>query len=253
MKLNEIINNLEADQYRSALYSSSKIMDSHNDAPFIEHVLERGCVRLSDTHSLSIIYGSFESLSRKGNKAVSLKIVGLIEADLIIQLMASYTLDLLGKWIDLELGVFEQLYLRTMLKFGEADLQVSPDFVRHPHNSKDNSACTNLLDMLDFWHGSYAFESLQAFLSKAPKSDFLHQCTHCKSFLDYTEYLMYKRDPKLIKTTDGYVCKSHWCECMPENPPHDYLQPCDRCKATYICRGCKVFGGASDRICCNCT
>ena len=74
-------------------------------------------------------------------------------------------------------------------------------------------------------------------------------CIKCTNKLSDDEYKYLINNIDVMETIGGYVCSDHWCECMPDLAPRDYVQNCKRC-ATPVCRNCKVFCG--DIICGNC-
>jgi hypothetical protein len=66
------------------------------------------------------------------------------------------------------------------------------------------------------------------------------KCDICSNALT-TEEIDYFKQHDLIRYLDcGYLCKKHWCECMPNQTPWKWLIQCGICD-NYICKTCKRY------------
>lgn len=232
-----IITNLTNNQIRNSLYKQHA-----TDG----HLLERAFVYLGDK-GLSIIYGSAKS-SQNPNNYYRLKILAIIEPNDHVTALSLFYAQNDGKWTEMEKGVFEQFYLKTMLGFdsGNPVLAINPAI----NLSELDDDIKTLLDIMDTYHGPYHLDYVKYMAGNS--SDSLIRCTKCPAYLSFGEYVPYKRNPTLLSTTDGYTCKAHWCKCMLRgDTAKDYVVQCETCRKTYVCRGCKIQGGNDSRACCN--
>ena len=67
------------------------------------------------------------------------------------------------------------------------------------------------------------------------------QCVRCSDFLSFSEK-QYLDKNDLTYILGGYLCKRHWCTCMPHNTPWSYVRDCSLCKNS-ICKTCKRTDG----------
>lgn len=76
-------------------------------------------------------------------------------------------------------------------------------------------------------------------------------CKICDYKLRKEELLPYKKVPG--DNLEGYtlLCKSHWCKCMPDTTPWNWVNHCSDCE-NIICKSCWCLGKSGDRICSNC-
>lgn len=77
-------------------------------------------------------------------------------------------------------------------------------------------------------------------------------CTKCSDPLD-AEAIEYCQQ-NLSELRDigiGYICQSHWCDCMPRTTPWRYLTNCTVCGDS-VCKSCKTETRGGGLICAEC-
>lgn len=62
------------------------------------------------------------------------------------------------------------------------------------------------------------------------------KCIRCGNILTEEEKIYIEKN-ELQDFCDGYLCKNHWCICMPKSIPWNYLIPCIICNQM-ICKSC---------------
>lgn len=65
------------------------------------------------------------------------------------------------------------------------------------------------------------------------------KCNKCDNIITEEEKIYIEKN-KLQDICNGYLCKNHWCKCMPKSTPWSYLMPCDICDGM-ICKTCKYI------------
>lgn len=68
-------------------------------------------------------------------------------------------------------------------------------------------------------------------------------CVKCNNKLTDEELDFFNKneitlDDNLWIYGGGYICKNHWCKCMPKSSPHKSLSNCDKCDR-HICKSCR--------------
>ena len=67
-------------------------------------------------------------------------------------------------------------------------------------------------------------------------------CHICDEQLLASELVPYKLTPNnshnVMKDSIVFVCKNHYCRCMPKLMPWSWVTECDKCNKNYICRSC---------------
>lgn len=76
-------------------------------------------------------------------------------------------------------------------------------------------------------------------------------CTKCSNKLTEEE-LKFFNENVLLRITNNYLCKLHWCECMPDATPWKWLNTCSICDKG-ICNACKNYTiNNNNTICSDC-
>lgn len=71
-----------------------------------------------------------------------------------------------------------------------------------------------------------------------------NKCHICQSILSDDDLNPYSScDDKSI-----LLCRKHWCECLPENIPWEWIRRCKGCNDMVVCRGCY----RNDNLCLKC-
>ncbi len=83
------------------------------------------------------------------------------------------------------------------------------------------------------------------------------KCSKCYKHLTEKELQYFDENPdsgisNTLIVCEGYVCKKHWCECMPKSTPWSYLRTCGICENNYICKTCKYITNSGITICEDC-
>jgi len=78
------------------------------------------------------------------------------------------------------------------------------------------------------------------------------KCCICLNDLT-DEEKKYNDDNKeeIFSIQNGYICRSHWCQCMPVSTPWRYLCQCASCD-NYVCKECHRIGEEHETICEDC-
>lgn len=73
-----------------------------------------------------------------------------------------------------------------------------------------------------------------------------YKCMICYTKLDEEEI-------RVCSNTDYiFVCKKHWCNCMPDRTPWSYVVRCSECSDKTYCKTCKEYDENGDTICFSC-
>jgi hypothetical protein len=104
-----------------------------------------------------------------------------------------------------------------------------------------------LLDHIKISHGGCT--ECDAFLNDFAKSNV--KCSSCDNIL-YKFEKDYLESHKLIDLCRGYLCKEHWCDCMPESTPWSYIRQCDACQNKNLCKSCKNMDRFGNFLCQRC-
>lgn len=59
------------------------------------------------------------------------------------------------------------------------------------------------------------------------------KCYICESILPDEDLKPYSSDENAF-----LLCRKHWCECLPEDVPWQWIRRCEECNDRIICRGC---------------
>ena len=73
-----------------------------------------------------------------------------------------------------------------------------------------------------------------------------HKCMICYKKLDDEEIQV------CSKTDFIFVCRQHWCSCMPDRIPWSYVVRCSECCEKTFCKTCKEYDDNGDTICFSC-
>lgn len=76
-------------------------------------------------------------------------------------------------------------------------------------------------------------------------------CSKCAEILTDEEREFFDKNDIIGMTGCKYLCKSHWCECMPEATPWRYLTDCGVCGGT-VCKTCKCETNMGCVVCSDC-
>ena len=76
------------------------------------------------------------------------------------------------------------------------------------------------------------------------------KCTKCVNTVTDEEKNYFDENDIIACIGGGYLCKSHWCECMPQNTPWKWLTECSVC-GNAICKTCKCETARS-MVCSDC-
>lgn len=77
------------------------------------------------------------------------------------------------------------------------------------------------------------------------------KCDKCSNQLTNEEFDFFENNDLIKNLGCKYLCKSHWCDCMPNTTPWKYLTGCSVCGKT-ICKTCKYETGYGSTICDDC-
>lgn len=85
----------------------------------------------------------------------------------------------------------------------------------------------------------------------------IHKCSKCYQSLTEEELQYFNENTtsgisETLLVCEGYVCRKHWCECMPESTPWSYISSCEICGDNYICKNCKHHAKSGLMICEEC-
>ena len=76
------------------------------------------------------------------------------------------------------------------------------------------------------------------------------KCNKCPNFLKNDEISYFCNNPQVL-LINNYICKNHWCVCMPSKQPWNFIFECAVCDNN-ICKTCKFITKKGLSLCDTC-